>query len=174
MAILKIVKYGDDTLRKRAARVNFNTMEKKLPKIIDDMTQTCMAMQGVGLAAPQVGLDLSIAVILLPVGEPKEQKYKRYVLVNPEISAYKNSVPSDEGCLSFPGFDIQIERAEEVKVKCLNEKGLPVEIKAGGYFAIALQHEIDHLNGKLFIDYLKGEKRHEAMAKLKELSKHWN
>jgi len=174
MAILKIYKYGEDILVKKAQRVNFNLMEKKLPKIINDMTHTCLAMRGVGLAAPQVGLDLSLSVIMLPVGTEEKEEYKRYVLINPEISSCKGSVMSPEGCLSFPGLDIEIERAEQVKVKYLNEKGLPVELNAKGYFAIILQHEIDHLNGKLFIDHLKGEKRREAKKKIEELSANWN
>lgn len=173
MAILKIYKYGEEILTKKASRVNFNTLEKKLPKIINDMTQTCLAMRGVGLAAPQVGLDLSITVIMIPVGK-EEKEYKRYILINPEITSKKGTLISDEGCLSFPGIDVQIERAEEVKVKYLNEKGLPVELKASGYFAIVLQHEIDHLYGKVFIDYLTAEKRAQVKAQLKELAKTWN
>jgi peptide deformylase len=171
--ILKIRKYGDKILAKKAARVNFNTMGKELPKIINDMTQTCLAMNGVGLAAPQAGIDLSIAVIMLPVGKDEEKTYKRYVLVNPEISSSKGILNSSEGCLSFPGLDIQLERAQEVKVKYLNEKGIPVELKASGFLAVILQHEIDHLNGRVFIDRLKGAARAEAMAKIEELSKVW-
>ncbi len=174
MAILKIYKYGEDILVKKTQRVNFNLMEKKLPKIINDMTHTCLAMRGVGLAAPQVGLDMALAVIMLPVGTEEKEEYKRYVLINPEISSSKGSVPSQEGCLSFPGLDIEVERAEQIKVKYLNEKGLPVSLAANGYFAIILQHEIDHLNGKVFIDHLKGEKRAEAKRKIAELSKTWN
>jgi peptide deformylase len=173
MAILKIVKYGNEILAKKASRINFNTM-KDLPKIIDDMTQTCLAMQGVGLAAPQVGLDLSIAVIMIPVGKEEERKYKRYVLVNPEISPAGEKIMSDEACLSFPGLDISIERYKEVNVKYLNEAGLPVELKTGGQLAIILQHEIDHLNGRVFIDHLRGSARLEAKAKIAELSKKWD
>lgn len=173
MSILKIRKYGDDGLAKKAKRVNFNTMGKELPKIIADMSQTCLTMGGVGLAAPQAGLDLQLAVIMLPVGKDEEKTYKRYVLVNPEILSAKGHVVSDEGCLSFPGLDIQIERNEEIVVDYLNENGLPVELKAKGYFAIILQHEIDHLHGKLFIDYLQGEAKDIALAKIAELSKNW-
>lgn len=172
---MNICKYGEEILTKKTARVNFNTMEKKLPKIINDMTQTCLAMSGVGLAAPQVGLDLAIAVIMLPVsGKDELPAYKRYVLINPEISSRKGTVVSDEGCLSFPGLEIQIPRAKEVKVKYINEKGLPVELKTDGFLAIVLQHEIDHLNGKVFIDHLKPKERTEAKQKLAELAKNWN
>jgi peptide deformylase len=175
MAILKIYKYGEDILRKVPQRVNFNLMEKKLPKIINDMTHTCLAMRGVGLAAPQVGLDLSLAVIMFPVNEEEgKEQFKRYVLINPEISLYKGTTVSTEGCLSFPGLEIQVERAEQIKVKYLNENGLPVVMTAKGYLAIILQHEIDHLYGKLFIDRLKGQKLAEAKKKLKELSADWN
>ncbi|MDR0646102.1 MAG: peptide deformylase [Elusimicrobiota bacterium] len=171
--ILKIRKYGDEILSKKAARINFNTMRKELPKIINDMTQTCLAMNGVGLAAPQVGLDLSLAVIMLPLDKGEEKIYKKYVLINPEISLSKGVVSGSEGCLSFPGLDIRVERAQEVKVKYLNEKGLPVELKTSGLLAIILQHEIDHLNGRVFINRLKGEERAAAVAKIKELSKTW-
>ena len=172
MAILKIRKYGDEILAKKAKRVNFNTV-KDFNKTVNDMTQTCMAMGGVGLAAPQAGLDMHMAVIMLPVGKDEDKTYKRYVLVNPEISSAKGSVTSDEGCLSFPGLDIQIERAEEIKVTYLNETGLPSELNAKGYFAVILQHEIDHLNGKVFIDHLKGEAKTAAKAKISELRKNW-
>jgi peptide deformylase len=130
-------------------------------------------MNGVGLAAPQVGLNLSLAVIMLPVNKGEEKIYKRYVLINPEISSPKGIVSGSEGCLSFPGLDIQVERAQEVKVKYLNEKGLPVELKTSGFLAVVLQHEIDHLNGRVFIDRLKGEARAAAIAKINELSKTW-
>jgi peptide deformylase len=173
MAILKIVKYGDPILERPATRVNFNTLEKKLPKIIEDMTHTCLASAGVGLAAPQAGLDLCMAVIMLPVGKGEEQTYKRYVLINPEISQSKGAQISAEGCLSFPGLEIELERALEIKVKYLNENGLPVELKAQGYFAIILQHEIDHLYGKTFITRLKGENKKEALKQLAELKKNW-
>ncbi len=179
MAILKIRKYGEDILEKKCERINFNLMESKLPKIIDDMTQTCLAMQGVGLAAPQVGLNMSLAVIMLPVDEngpskpESERLYKRYVLINPEISSSKGVVDSEEGCLSFPGLEIKIERAKEVKVKCLNENGLPVEIQTSGPFAIVLQHEIDHLYGRTFIDRLYGEAKKDALDKIKELRRRW-
>lgn len=172
MAIMKIYKYGEDILTKKTERVNFNIMEKKLPKIINDMTQTCLAMNGVGLAAPQVGLNLSIAVVLYPLDD-KDESYKRYVLINPEISHSEGSVPSDEGCLSFPGLDVKVQRAEKIKVKCLNEKGMPVEIKASGFLAIIMQHEIDHLNGRVFIDLLPAAEKIEAKKKLAELAKKW-
>ncbi|MDR0953458.1 MAG: peptide deformylase [Elusimicrobiota bacterium] len=170
---MKIYKYGEDILNKKTAKVNFNLVEKKLPKIIEDMTQTCIAMQGVGLAAPQVGLDMALAVILLPVDAKNGKGYRRYVLINPEITLANGNTLSEEGCLSFPGLEIEIERAEEVKVKYLNEKGLPVELKASGFFAIVLQHEIDHLNGKVFIDRLTLKQKEEAEQKLAELAKNW-
>lgn len=172
MAILKIYKYGEDILGKKTQRVNFNLMEKKLPKIISDMTQTCLAMNGVGLAAPQVGLDLSIAVIMYPLDEEGE-KYKRFVLINPEISRQEGGVLSNEGCLSFPGLDIKVNRAQRINVKYLNEKGMPVEIKADGFLAIIMQHEIDHLNGRVFIDLLPPAEKAEAKKKLELLAEKW-
>lgn len=172
MAIMKIYKYGEEILNKKTNRINFNLMEKKLPKLINDMTQTCLAMGGVGLAAPQVGLDLSIAVVMYPLDEESE-KYKRYVLINPEISRKEGSVDSNEGCLSFPGLDIKVKRAQKIHVKYINEKGMPVEVKADGFLAIIMQHEIDHLNGRVFIDLLPAAEKAEAKKQLDELSKKW-
>ena len=171
MAILKIYKYGADILGKKTKKINFNLLEKKLPKIIDDMTQTCLVMDGVGLAGPQVGLDLSIAILTIP--QKQEGKYKRYVLINPEITHKKGSILSQEGCLSFPGLVVEVERATEVKVQYLNEKGLPVELNAKGFLAIVLQHEIDHLQGITFIDHLSSDKKQKALDEIKQLSKQW-
>jgi peptide deformylase len=171
MAILNICKYGKEILRTKTKRINFNLLEKKLPKIINDMTQTCLAYNGVGLAATQVGLDIALAVVLLP--QEEEGSYKRYVLINPEISNSQGSVLSSEGCLSFPGLNIQVPRAKKVKVKYLNEKGLPVELNAEGFLAIILQHEIDHLNGKVFIDKVSQKDLPKVQAELEKLSKEW-
>lgn len=171
MAILKIYKYGEEILTQKTKRINFNLMEKKLPKIIDDMTQTCLMMEGVGLAAPQVGLDIALVVVMLP--QKEEGKYKRYVLINPEITIKKGKTLSQEGCLSFPGLAVQVERATEVKVKYLDERGLPVELTAKGFLAIILQHEIDHLNGKTFIDNLPKVAKDKALKDIEELSKEW-
>ena len=171
MAILKIYKYGEEILAKKTNRINFNSMEKKLPKIIKDMSETCLMMDGVGLAAPQIGLDIALAVIMLP--QKEEGNYKRYILINPEITHKKGKVLSEEGCLSFPGLGVQIERATEVKVKYLDERGLPVELIAKGFLAIILQHEIDHLNGKTFIDNLPKVAKEKALKDIEELSKEW-
>ena len=171
MAILKIYKYGEEILTQKTKRINFNLMEKKLPKIINDMTQTCLFMEGVGLAAPQVGLDIALVVVMLP--QKEEGKYKRYILINPEITSKKGKTLSEEGCLSFPGLAVQIERATEVKVKYLDERGLPVEMVAKGFLAIILQHEIDHLNGKTFIDNLPKVAKDKALKDIAELSKEW-
>lgn len=171
MAILNIVRYGKEILTKKTKRINFNVMEKTLPKLINDMTQTCLAYNGVGLAATQVGLDISLAVVLLPLEE--EGKYKRYVLINPEITNKQGSVLSCEGCLSFPGLSIQVPRAKQVKVKYLNEKGLPVELNAEGFLAIILQHEIDHLEGRVFIDRVPEKDLPKVQEELKKLSKEW-
>lgn len=171
MAILNICRYGKEILTKKTKRINFNLLEKKLPKLINDMTQTCLAYNGVGLAATQVGLDIALAVVLLP--QEEEGSYKRYVLINPEISNPQGSVMSTEGCLSFPGLSIQVPRAKKIKVKYLNEKGLPVELNAEGFLAIILQHEIDHLNGKVFIERVPQKDQAKVQAELEKLSKEW-
>lgn len=171
MALLTICKYGQEILRTKTKRINFNLMAKQLPKIINDMTQTCLAFNGVGIAATQVGLDISLAVVLLPLEE--EDSYKRYVLINPEISNRQGSVLSSEGCLSFPGLSVQVPRAKKVKVKYLNEKGLPVELNAEGFLAIILQHEIDHLEGRVFIDRVPEKDLPKVQEELKKLAREW-
>ncbi len=171
MAILKIHRFGKDLQSTPAARVNFNAVERKLPKIIEDMTQTCLSLDGVGLAAPQVGLDMALAIVLINIGDDDNPKYQRYVLINPEVTSPKDTQVGQEGCLSLPGIWADVERAKEIKVKALNERGLPVEIKAKDRLAVIMQHEIDHLNGKVFIDHLPAQQRAQLAAQLKNPSK---
>lgn len=142
MAIYKIVEAGDDVLRETARRVT--KLGSNIDKLLDNMRDTMYANKGVGLAAPQIGI--SKRVIVVDVGEGLVE------LVNPEIVDAQGSQTGTEGCLSIPGVVGEVTRAERVKVSGLDRKGNNVEIDARGFFARALQHEIDHLNGILFID----------------------
>jgi peptide deformylase len=148
MSLRSIVKYGDPILRKKTAQVP--QIDDELLHTIGDMFQTMYAAPGIGLAANQVGISRSFAVIDI---QPGGQRHP-LVIINPVIEERSGSLYEEEGCLSIPGFAAKVKRAEKVRVRALNEHGLPVVIEAEGLMARCLQHEIDHLNGKLYIDRL--------------------
>jgi peptide deformylase len=148
MSLLPIVKYGDPVLRRKTAQVP--QIDEELLHTIGDMLQTMYAAPGIGLAANQVGLSRCFAVIDL---QPGGQKHP-IVIINPVMEERSGALYEEEGCLSIPGFASKVKRAAKVRVKALNENGLPVVIEAEGLMARCLQHEIDHLNGKLYIDRL--------------------
>jgi peptide deformylase len=126
------------------------------------------AAKGVGLAAPQVGISQRLTVIDISVGEDES---KKIVLINPEIVSREGSQVGEEGCLSIPGFREPVTRAQKVTVKAHNEKGEQIEVSGDELLARALQHEIDHLNGKLFINHLSSLKREIIRRKIKKLQK---
>ena len=159
MAIRKIVYLPDAVLRKVAAPVEH--FDDALQTLIDDMFETMYDAQGVGLAAPQVGVSLRLSVIDV-VGDKSQQ----LVIINPEITASEGQKEYQEGCLSVPGAYDTVVRAEKVKVKALDRHGVPFEMESDGLLGECLQHEIDHLNGKLFIDLLSPLKRVVARRKL--------
>lgn len=167
--INRICKYGEAILRKRTRDVNFDDIKEKLPGIIRDMWDTTRAVRGLGLAGNQMGLPLRITVIEIK----KDEAFRRFVLLNPKIISKSGRLYEDEGCLSFPGFYVKIKRSAKVKVAALNECGMPVEITGEGLLSRALQHEIDHLDGKLFIDHLPFVTRLKIRGVLKQLSKQW-
>ncbi len=145
MAVLPIRTVPDPILRRKTRRVS--TIDKSVKKLIADMVETLHAEEGrVGLAANQIGVSLRATVICLPEGED-------IILVNPEIVRRKGERLVSEGCLSVPGYIGQLTRAESVTAKGLDIDGKQVRIKADGLLAQALEHETDHLNGKLYIDY---------------------
>jgi peptide deformylase len=145
MAVRQIRTAPDPVLKRKAKKIH--TIDGSVKKLIRDMLETMYAEPGrVGLAAPQVGVSLRVIVI----GIPEEEEI---VLVNPEIVRRRGERIIDEGCLSIPGYFGQIERSESVTVKGRDQKGKEVRIKAEGLLAQALEHEIDHLNGKLYIDH---------------------
>jgi len=151
MAILPIVTYPENILKKKAKRVK--NIDGSVKKLVRDMLETMHALPGrVGLAAPQVGVPLRVIVI----GIPEEEDI---VLINPEIVRRKGERIIDEGCLSLPGFFAQVTRSESVTAKGLDEDGKEVKLKAEGLLAQALEHEIDHLNGMLYIDHLDSIER---------------
>lgn len=159
MAIRTILYYPDPRLREIAKPIV--TFDDKLQTLIHDMFDTMYAARGVGLAAPQIGVSLRLSVIDI-VGDKQNQ----LVIINPEMVAFEGEKKYEEGCLSVPGAYDTVIRAEKVTVNALDRTGNPVEIKAEGLLAECLQHEIDHLNGKLFIDLLSPLKRAMARKKL--------
>ena len=148
MGLLRIVTIGDPVLRKKTAPVS--DIDDKLRTTIADMFQTMYAAPGVGLAANQVGISQAFAVIDV---QP-EGKHRPLVIINPVIEESSGSIYEDEGCLSIPGCSSKIKRAARVRVRALDQHGLPIVIEGEGLLARCLQHEIDHLNGKFYIDHL--------------------
>src|SRR5215469_7087390 len=177
--ILKVVKYGDPVLRKKGARIESITPEIK--KLIADMFETMYAHKGVGLAAQQVGHALQLTVIdvrgvtdrpssLELKGKAADvAEFMPVVLINPELTLVGDRVAGPEGCLSFPEIFAEITRPELVDVKALNEKGKPIEFRAGGLLGRAVQHETDHLNGILFIDRMEKKTKEELQPELDDL-----
>ena len=149
MAVLPIRRFGDPVLREKCKRVP--SIGKSIHELIDDMIETMEENYGAGLAAPQVGKTLKVIVIQTPEIAP-------FALINPEIVKKSGEREVSEGCLSFPGYRGVIKRSETVTVKAQDRDGKPVRIKAHDLLAQALEHEIDHLNGVLYIDYLESEK----------------
>lgn len=157
MALREIKKYPDPVLRNKTARVE--QIDRSLDRLIDDMVETMRDAPGVGLAANQVGVPLQLAVIDLSSREDEEQRHPLIVIINPEIVSLEGSVIEEEGCLSIPDYAEKVKRAARVKVRAQDRTGKPFEIEAEGLLAKALQHEIDHLNGILFVDHLSSLKK---------------
>ena len=149
MAILDIKKHPDKVLRKRCKEVQ--SIDGEIKRLLDDMAMTMYAVNGVGLAATQVGLDMRIIVIDIGDGLMK--------LINPKITKKEGTSVMEEGCLSVPNVYVKVKRSAKIVVSALNIDGNPELIKAEGLLAHAFGQEIDHLNGKLIIDYLPFYKR---------------
>ncbi|MGL5741773.1 MAG: peptide deformylase [Legionella sp.] len=164
MAIHSILYLPDSRLRDIAKPVV--DFDDKLQTLIDDMFETMYHARGVGLAAPQIGVSLRLSVIDV-VGDKKNQ----LVIINPEIFASEGEKKFEEGCLSVPGAYDTVIRAEKVTVTALDRTGKPFEIKADGLLAECLQHEIDHMNGKLFVDLLSPLKKAMARKKLEKFKR---
>jgi peptide deformylase len=166
MAILEILKYPDAMLKKIAAPVQSVTAETV--RLIGDMMETMYRAPGVGLAAPQVGVSLRIIVLDTDHENPGKNLLK---LINPEIRHAEGEVLWEEGCLSVVDFTVEIKRAAKVKLVALNEEEKEISIDAEGLLAVALQHEVDHLNGKLILDRVSRLKRDLYSRRLKKMSR---
>jgi peptide deformylase len=177
--ILEVVKYGHPALRQKGARVEKVTPE--IQKLISEMFETMYAAKGVGLAAQQVGHALQLTVIdvrgaterpstlELNGKEADVAAFMPLVLINPEVKGLGDPVAASEGCLSFPEIYAEITRPGMADVKATNEKGAKLEFRAGGLLARAIQHELDHLNGILFIDRMTRADKDELKPQLDEL-----
>jgi len=164
MSKLEIKKYGDNILRQKNAEIAEITEEIK--QLAQDMLETMYAAPGVGLAAPQVGKSLKMCVI-----DVSPDKKSPIVLINPEIISGEEKIAAEEGCLSFPGLYEEIKRFGKIIAKYTDISGKRKQIKAEGFMAKAIQHELDHLNAKLFIDYLPDWKRKAVEKEIKKRKK---
>jgi peptide deformylase len=177
---LPIVKYGDPILRAKGKRVAPN---EKIRALAADMLETMHAANGVGLAAQQIGEALQLTVLDIAAVEDRPSTMKLngeevdprtsmpLVLLNPELSLGEEVVSGTEGCLSFPEINAEIDRAETIIAKAENLEGEAIEIEASGLLARAIQHEVDHLNGILFIDRMSSAAKASLASKLKRLQK---
>src|SRR3982074_966699 len=161
MAILEILQYPDNRLNTPAQRVE--KIDAATKKLVDDLAQTMYAAPGVGLAATQ--LDVHKQIIVIDVSEDRSDLR---VFVNPEITRREGVAVNQEGCLSVPGIYDNVERAESITVTALDRNGARFTLNASGLLATCIQHELDHLQGKIFIDYLSDLKQNRVRAKLKK------
>lgn len=164
LSILTILEFPDERLRKKAADVQI--IDSTIKKLVDDMLETMYDAKGIGLAATQVNVHQRIIVI-----DVSEEKDKPLCLINPEIVTKDGVEESEEGCLSVPGFFEKVKRAERIKVKALNVEGKSFELETDGLLAVCIQHEMDHLEGKLFVDYISSLKRQRIKKKLEKIHK---
>jgi peptide deformylase len=161
MALLPILHYPDPRLHKRAAPVE--TVDERIRQLIRDMAETMYAAPGIGLAATQV--DVHERVIVIDVSEDRTDLR---AFVNPVILEAEGEAETEEGCLSVPGVFDKVRRAERVKVRALDAQGEPFVLEAEGLLAVCIQHEIDHLEGKVFVEYLSRLKQQRIAAKLRK------
>ncbi|WP_142810425.1 peptide deformylase [Tepidiphilus olei] len=159
MALLPILHYPDPRLKKRAEPVT--EVDESIRRLAADMAETMYAAPGIGLAATQVDVHKRVIVI-----DVTEDRSGLTVLINPEILEKDGECVSEEGCLSVPGIYDKVTRAERVRVRALNLQGEQIEFEAEGLLAVCIQHEIDHLDGKVFVEYLSPLKQSRIKAKL--------
>jgi peptide deformylase len=164
MAVLQVLHFPDERLRITAQPVK--EVNADIQRIVDDMFDTMYEEEGIGLAATQV--DIHQRIIVIDVSEERDQ---RLVLINPELIEKSGDTGIEEGCLSIPETRALVPRAERVKVRALDREGKAFELEASELLAICIQHEMDHLVGKLFIDYLSPLKRQRIRQKLEKLAK---
>ena len=162
MAILEILEFPDPRLRTKARAVP--EVDDSVRKLVDDMLETMYEAPGIGLAATQVNVHQRIIVV-----DVSENRDEPHAFINPRLEDLSGTIESDEGCLSVPGFYEPVVRAEHIHVRALNRDGEPLEMEAEGLLAVCIQHECDHLEGKLFVDYLSSLKRTRIRRKLEKL-----
>jgi peptide deformylase len=161
MTKLAILEYPDPRLRTRAEVIT--VVDDEVRQLVDDLLETMYAANGVGLAATQV--DVHRRLIVLDVSEGRDEPL---VLINPELLSLEGKGPGEEGCLSLPGIFDKLSRATRIRVRALGRDGQPFELAAEGLLAVCIQHEIDHLEGKLFVDYLSELKRQLIRRRLEK------
>jgi peptide deformylase len=165
MAILEILHFPDPRLRTRAHPVA--VVDDGVRRLVDDLFETMYAAPGIGLAATQVDVHRRVLVV-----DVSEDRSAPRCFINPEIVARDGEEEMDEGCLSVPGVYDKVQRAERIRVRALDREGCPFELEADGLLAVCIQHEMDHLEGKLFVDYLSGLKRQRIRRKLEKEARH--
>ena len=161
MANLKILEFPDPRLRKKA--VPIDAVDDTVRQLIDDMLETMYAAPGIGLAATQVDVHRRLLV-----GDVSQEKNEPFALINPEILEQDGSAVTEEGCLSVPGYYDEVERAEHIRVRFLDRDGAERELECEGLLAVCVQHEMDHLEGRLFVDYLSEVKRQRIRKRLQK------
>ena len=165
MAKLTILEFPDPRLRTKATPVS--AVDDTLRALIRDMFETMYAAPGIGLAATQVNVHKRLLVV-----DVSADKSEPLALINPEILEKDGVIVSDEGCLSVPGYYEEVERAEHIRVRFLDREGVAQEMEAEGLLAVCIQHETDHLDGRLFVDYLSEAKRQRIRKKLQKERRH--
>ena len=164
MSVLQILHFPDERLRITAKPVK--EVDAKIQQIVDDMFETMYAEEGIGLAATQVNIHQRIIVI-----DVSENRDERLVLINPELLEKSGETGIEEGCLSIPDQRALVPRAEKVKIRALDREGKSFELEADDLLAICIQHEMDHLVGVLFVDYLSPLKRQRIRQKMEKMAK---
>lgn len=164
MAIRNILQYPDPLLREKCKSVS--KIDNRIRKILDDMAETMYEAPGIGLAASQIGITERLIVVDIGSDEETKRQAKLYKIINPEIVEKKGSIEYEEGCLSLPGIKDLVKRAAEITLQGLDENANEISIKADGLLAICFQHELDHLDGILFIDHLSRLKRELIKSKM--------
>lgn len=168
MALLPILEFPDPRLRTKAVPVEAaNVTTAEFQRLLDDMFETMYDAPGIGLAASQVDVHQRFMVI-----DISEEKNQPQVFINPELSDKAGEQVYQEGCLSVPGIFADVTRADEITVRFLDRQGQPQELRADGLLAVCIQHEMDHLDGRLFVDYLSPLKREMVRKKLAKQRKH--
>jgi peptide deformylase len=161
MALLPILHYPDERLHRVAAPVE--TINDEIRQLVRDMAETMYAAPGIGLAATQVDIHKQVIVL-----DPSETHDRLLVLINPQILEARGEAECEEGCLSVPGIYETVQRAEWIKVRGLDRDGQPFTLETAGLLAVCVQHEMDHLKGKVFVEYLSRLKQTRIIAKLKK------